>query len=596
MWEQWPADWFVGPLRNYAVLKPGTDVDQFQAKLHTFAHDHLIPNGREKVDLYLQQGPRMHLCTKQDYGVDTGGGFDEPSGNIDRVYAVMGIGTLVLILACLNYVNLITSQADVRSREVGLQKVSGASRRHLMYQFVGESILTSTVTFGIALALADQALPWIGSILDEQLSLSALSWPLLIGSLMVAIPTVALLATVYPAIILSGHQPIESLSGKGFRRSSGKGLRQTLVVVQFCASIALIIGTIVVHNQIVYIQNKDLGFEKERIITLPFFLRDRAMWEKIDAIKTEITNIAGVESATAVHHRPGQGESNFSTVRSQDGSPEGHKMTWGGIDEDFRIDLVGGQNISRNDFRTISETERETSVLLNETAAKLVGWTPGSTTTLYGEWGWRYSVNGILPDYHNQSLHSGITRLMLNYSTNPKIIYARLTPGNLPQTIAQLERVWKAFLPDRPFEYTFLDDHFDTFYRSEMVLRQIVSFFSVLAIVVGCLGTLGLVTYSARRRRKEMGIRKTLGADADNVIYLLSREFMILVLAAFCVASPIAYYFCADWLNAFAYRIDVPLAAFVIGGAVTFILVALSITVQTIWASREVPVEALRYE
>lgn len=600
VWDAWPVNWFIGPLRNYLVFKPGTDVEAFQEKLHRFAAEHEIPDGREKIDLVLQHGPRMHLYTRQDFGVDQGGGHDQPSGDIDRVYAILAIGTLVLLLACLNYINIVTSQADLRSREVGLRKVSGATRGNLIVQFLGESILLTAIAFGIAITVAHYALPWVSSILDADLSFKQVSTTITVGLPLLIIPLIGLIAGCYPAVVMAKHQPVEALSAESSRPHGSRLLRRTLVTVQFCASTALIIGTVVIHDQIVYMQNKDLGFERERMIALPFFLKDRALWTQIDAIKSQITSVPNVESVTATHHRPGEATVDFMTVKPAGGPPDGYKLTWEGIDEDFLktfdIELVHGQNITMNGRRQTGERQWEIDVLINQRAANLIGWKADVENALQGEWGATLIVKGVVKDYHNQSLHAGIAPMILYPSTTPKNIYVRLSTPNLPGTLEALERVWKQFLPDRPFEFEFLNDRFNNFYRAEMTLRQVFTFFSVLAIVVGCLGTLGLVTYSVRRRRKEMAIRRTLGADAWTVIYLLSREFLILIGTAFAVATPIVYYLCREWLNGFIYRIDLPVSAFFIGGMVTLILVALSIATQTLHASRENPIEALRHE
>ena len=229
----------------------------------------------------------------------------------------------------------------------------------------------------------------------------------------------------------------------------------------------------------------------------------------------------------------------------------------------------------------------------------MIGWSPGTVSILRHQWAGESRIVGVVKDYHNQSLRAGIVPLVLSplsSTKQAKVIYAKVGTDNLQQTLVALEEVWKKFLPVRPFEYEFLDDRFDALYRSEMIQRKIFTFFSVLAIFVGCLGTFGLVSYSARRRRKEMGIRKALGAGGRTVIYLLSQEFLALVLAAFAVATPIAYVFCVDWLNTFTYRIDLSIGAFLTGGLLTLGLVALSIATQTIRASRENPVDALRYE
>jgi putative ABC transport system permease protein len=600
IWEAWPLNWFVASLRTYLLLKPGTDVDALEQKIQTFAKSRQNQANTPRVDLHLQHAPRMHLYTTQDYGPQHEiGDHNGPSGRISRVRGVLIIGFLVLALACLNYINLVTSQSDVRSREVGLRKVSGASRKHLIAQFLGESILLTGVAFVIAIVLAQLALPFVNDILRVQLSLHGVDSIVLIGLPLILIPAVAILAGGYPALIISGHQPVEALSGKDTQRSRHR-LRRALVTLQFSASMALIISTLVLHHQILYVQNKDLGFKRERVIIMPFFLRNPGLWSQQSAIRDEILRVPGVESASVCHHRPGEGTIDFRKVHKDGGSPDGYKVVWTGIDshflETFDVDLVYGRNIALDDRWTEPDGRWGINILINETGARAVGWTPETSELLQFGRNGLVRIVGVVEDYHNQSLHAGIIPMMLYPADRAKVVYARANADNLPSTLEALGNAWKRFHPDRPFEYEFLNDRFDTFYRAEMTQRKIFTFFSVLAIVVGCLGTLGLVTYSARRRRKEMGIRKSLGADSGTIVYLLSQEFLILVLAAFAIAAPVAYAFSSEWLNTFTYRIGVPISAFLVGGLLTLLLVAASIAIQTIRASREDPVDALRYE
>lgn len=526
----------------------------------------------------------MHLYTTRDYGQQTNG----PTGRISRVYGVLSIGFLVLVLACLNYINLVTSQSDVRSREVGLRKVSGALRRHLVTQFLGESVVLSGIAFVFALNLAYLVLPHVSDILGVELSLAGVDPLLLLSVPLALIPIVGILAGAYPALVLSGHEPIASLTGRGTGRSSGSRLRRTLVVLQFSASTALIITTIVLNDQIVYIQNKDLGFERDRIVALPFFTEEQSLWTQQAAIRTEIENLPNVESASVANKIYG------GTFRSAyvDGSPaEKHKFLWTAIDEHalttFDLDLLHGRNLKVRE--SLQPDPYAWDVLINETGARTIGWSPGTQPVLRHERPGEWRVVGVVRDFHNRSLHQSTLPMVLTppyIAVKAHSVYARLGRGDLSRTIEAFENVWRKFLPSRPFKYVFLNDHLDAQYRSERVQRKILTFFSVLAIIVSCLG----------RRRREMGIRKALGADSRTVIYLLSREFLALVVAAFIVATPIAYVFCADWLNTFTYRIDLPLEAFLTGGLLTLGLVALSIAAQTIRASRENPVEGLRTE
>lgn len=348
-----------------------------------------------------------------------------------------------------------------------------------------------------------------------------------------------------------------------------------------------------------FVQNKDLGFEEDHIVSMPYFLRDASVLENKATIRKEIARLPGVESASVCHHRPGESTVDFITVRSQ-GQEAEHKFVWTGIDRHFlstfKVDLVSGQNVGQGAWRRLPGGDLEIDVLINETGARTIGWSPETAPVLRASFGGRINVIGVVKDYHNQSLHAGIIPMFLMPGNTPKVVYARVATANLSATMNALSVTWKKFLPDRPFEYEFLSDRFDMFYRSEIVLRKVFSFFSALAIIVSCLGSLGLAAYSARRRRKEIGIRKTLGADSGTIAYLLAQEFLVLVVVAVAIAAPLAWIFCSDWLNTFTYRIDIPVSAFVIAGLVTFGLVAVAVSLQTVRASFQDPVDALRYE
>jgi putative ABC transport system permease protein len=589
-WGRW-RNW--GILSTYLLIRPGADITQVETKIRAIADD-TNPQRHERRSYHLQHGPRIHLYTTDDYGPQS----DGPVGSISRVTGVVSIGFLILVLACLNYINLVTSQSDTRSREVGLRKVSGATRGALVTQFLGESVVLSAIAFVFALNFTYLILPYGSDILGVQLSLENVDPILFLSGPIALIPIIGILAGIYPALVMSGHQPVESLAGKGAAGHSGRMLRRALVVLQFSASTALIVTTLVVNDQIVYLQNKDLGYETDRIVSLPFFAEDRNLWTQQTAIRASIANIPNVESASVsgTFH-----SGDFRTVSVEGGPEEEHRFIWSAIDEHtlatFKVDLLHGRNVTVK--QKLDPDPYEWGVLINETAAKRIGWKPGTHTVLRHERPGRFHVIGVVKDYHNQNLRNEILPIALGPpydAVRANYIYARLGSGDLAKTLDAMEVAWKRFLPDRPFRFTFLNERLDSAYRADMTQRKILTFFSALAIVVGCLGTLGLVTYGARRRRKEMGIRKALGAHGQTVIYLLASEFLMLALVAFVVASPIAYTFCADWLNTFTYRIDLPIGAFLVGGLLTLGLVALSISVQTVRASRETPVDALRHE
>lgn len=601
VWERWPSNWFVSPLVTYVLLREGADPDVLKEKLHTLAENNLLDGRREDVDYDLLRLSDEHLYAVRDYGV-----AEKNHGDIRRCYTLLAIGLLVLGIACMNYVNLITARSVGRAREVGLRKVVGAARYQLIYQFLGESILTTLFACVFAVFLAQASLPFFNMVLESQLALTDLS----VGSVglfaFFVVGVVGILAGSYPAFVLSAYEPVQAL--KSLLGDSRRAwLREGLVVTQFCASVVLVVGTVVVYQQTAYMQNKDLGFRQNDIVVMHFMFKDRSLWPKLETIKQQAATHANVVGMTTSHLLPGEiNEVDKRMLRNEAGTE--YKVYWTGIDESYLdvldMKLVAGSALlgGSGRYHQVGETQAgeklwETSILINETASKMMGLDDPVGTVLRTENEQIvYKVAGVVKDFHNQSLRFGIAPQMFQLTEQPKHVLVRLGNGDLVSAMAHLENVWDTFLPGRPFDYLFMDEQFNEFYKAEITLKKIYAFFAGLSILIGCLGMLGLVSYAAQQRTKEIGVRKVLGASTSNLMILLSKNFLILALIANVVAWPLAYFVTSSWLANFTYRIDLGVVPFLVTGLLTLVIVFLTVGSQAWRAARANPVDSLRYE
>ena len=596
VWEIWPSAWPLGPLRTYVLLRENADVAELKQKLRDFAAEHQSDAGDTRYDYDLQPLDRVHLYSMQNYGT-----AEANAGDITRCYILLAVGLLVLLIACINYVNLVTARSANRVREVGLRKVVGATRLQLMGQFLGESLLLVLPAGVLAVLFASSALPFFNDILEVDLNLTDAGLAFAALFSLLTLSGVGLAAGTYPAFVLSGFDPVRALKGAlRFRRA---GLNQVMVILQFGVSVILIICTLVVYLQLVFVRSKELGFDKEQIVILPFFLKDRDLRPKVGAILNELRGQQGVLNASAFHLPPGQIAVDAKTMRAEGHGNEKFKLYWNAIDDDylasFGLSLAAGRDLAGISPRPrkIGPNKWESATLINETAAKMLGWDEpvGKFLTEYGG-RLQVRVIGVVKDYHNQSLHYGIEPMMLQNSTSLSRVAVRLAPGDLQARLAGLESVWKQFLPMRPFEYEFLDERLDAYYKAELTLQEVTGVFAALSIFISCLGMLGLIAFAAQQRTKEIGIRKVLGASTAAVILLLTRNFLWLAAIANLIGWPVAYYVMSAWLDNFAYRISLGPMVFLVTGLVSLGIVFITVGGQAYRVASANPANALRDE
>jgi len=523
----------------------------------------------------------------------------EPGGNIDYVYIFTATAIFILLIACVNFMNLSTARSTNRAREVGVRKVLGSPRSALIAQFLTESILVTLAGAIIAVFTAWAFLGLFNHMSGKDLTITPqiLGW--LLPALLIIILVVGCLAGSYPALFLSGFQPIQVLKGKlagGFKAGY---LRSALVVFQFAISIILIVGTLVISNQLRYIQNKDLGYNRDQVLVI------KNVWALGNAqgtFKQEVKQLAGVQSATLSNALPTDENSNSTTYFKDPVIDQKRSVLtydWN-VDEDFistmGIKMAAGRNFSK-DMGTDSM-----AVVVNEAFAKQLDYSNPLNQPVYSPADQtatkmaKYHIIGVVKDFNFESLKTKITPLLFNLSKGAGTLSVRISSSDIPALIQNIQNRWKGLSSNREFSYSFLDDNFDALYRSEQRTGAISIAFTSLAIIIACLGLFGLAAYAAEQRTKEIGIRKVLGANVTTIVNMLSKDFIRLVLIAIVVAIPIGWWAMHSWLQGFAYRQNiqwwVPVAAALSAIAIAFI----TISFQSVKAALTNPVKSLKSE
>ena len=509
------------------------------------------------------------------------------SGNRRYVSLFSVVALLILLVGCVNFTSLATARSLRRAREVGIRKVVGAQHGQLIRQFLGEALLLTFLAGLIAVVLVELALPLFNDLVTKQLDASYFGRNTLLPWLAVLLLVVSGLAGSYPAFVLSRFRPTAIFKGSGPSGTSGARLRQALVVFQFTISIALIVAVLVVRAQLDYIQTKNLGLNPDQIVALK-----PQMGSTYEAFKQELLKLPGVTHVTFASLPGGIG-----MQATPEGSEEPRVLSTQLVDPDF-IEALGLRLVAGQDFAALPPSEASRVVLINETAAKELGWTDplGKTLTLHADTPHR--VTGVVADFHSYSLRQEIRPSMILLGADPQFqsVLVRLRAEDMPKTLQDLRGIWVQFVPEHPFEYTFLDEQFAELYRTEQRLGQLFGVFSLLAVLIACLGLFGLATYVAEQRTKEVGIRKVLGASVPSIVALLSKNFLTLVALAFILALPVAYFAMQRWLDDFAYRVDISWRIFLMAGLAALGVALATVSYQAIKAALADPVKSLRYE
>ena len=608
-WNEWAPTYSFRPVGTYLLLREGTDIEALESKVSSLIDRYMGPDIRKNNDYHLQPLLEIHLYSRRDFNIDWW-------GDINRVYQFSAIALIVLAIACINFTNLTTARSARRAGEVGLRKVTGAYRGQLIGQFLGESVVTAFFALFLAFLFVQLVIGDFNAFFDKQLTLDVIDEPVLAVALIGVAIVVGTLAGAYPALFLSSFQPTETLKGTFRTGSRGQRIRKALVIAQFAISIVLVVGTGVIYQQIQYIKNKDLGFNMEQVVIVPIFVTDQSttlretlkLADRYQVVKRAFLNHPNVVGASAYRWWLGWGG---GMIRSVD--PEGHEGTdWQmpilEVDEDyidfFQIDMVSGRKFDPINFP--ADTSR--AFILNETAVELLGWEraeSGPASAIGKSFRWADDernrageVIGVVSDFHYGPLREKIGPVaMIIRNKQFYNLALRIRSGNLEETLSFLEGTWKRFAPgNRDFRHFFWDQEFEEMYREERRVQTLTLISSGVAILLACMGLFGLASYATEDRRKEIGVRKTLGATITSVVTLVSREFVLMVLISAVVATPIAWAVMRGWLDNFAYRTDLGPMVFLFGSLTTLIIAQLTVTYHAYRAARTDPVLALRDE
>jgi putative ABC transport system permease protein len=578
-------NWNVGNFTIYAELSERGREKALEEKFAAWLEKNRPEEFKAGFKLFLQPVEDIHLYSNISGELST-------NNEIRYIRLFLAIAALTLLIASINYMNIVTARSATRSREIGIRKVTGASRRQLFGQFIGESLVFTLLAFLTALAIVRLLLPRFSSVVGIELGLKDLSnGPFLLLILAAAVLT-GLVSGAYPALVLSAFPPqriFKELSASG--RKGGR-LRNLLVVGQFTASIALIVCALVVSGQLRFISGLRLGFDREHVVVIP--IREPETAAKAGAIRAEMLRHAEVEAVSRTSGLPTKIENSLINARFTTDKGEKIKLSYSFeyTDENFldvfRVGLAAGRNFPPG------VSGGQNVVLVNETLAKMAGWTDavGKEVEFIDD---SKSVIGVVKDFYFSSFHEAIGPMVL-FPGEGENLAVRIRPGDVPKTVALLKDVFERITTTQPFDFFFLDDEFNALYRKERRTGEIFGAFAILAVVIASLGLLGLAAFAVERRTKEIGIRKVLGASAPRLAVRLSREFVVLVLLANIIAWPVAYYAMSRWLQDFAYRIGLSLWPFVLAGAGTLAVALLTVGAQTLRAASANPVETLRYE
>lgn len=582
--------WINNRLFVYALLDKNTDKDKLESKFPAFMEKYM---GTDMKKYGFKFG--LTLTPMKDIYFEPSSSFDNVKhGDKTVVYIFISIAVLIMLIACINFTNLSTIRAVERSKEVGLRKVLGALRDHLVLQFIGESILLTVISCILSIGLLFVLMPYYNSLLGYSLTVSWNTAPIylfLVGVILV----VGFLAGSYPAFFLSAFSPIQALKGKLQLGKGGSFFRQLLVVIQFSVSVLLIIGTIVIMNQMNYVKGKQLGYDNAQTVIIPIDNND--IYNNRITFKNQLMQNSNIASVSLMSGEPG----GFFDVQGfeAEGQQEMFKPRTEYADVDY-VKTLGLKVIAGRDFSAQFVTDSAGAMLINRTAAAKLGFTPEQAV---GKWirntfrdSLRRHVVGVIEDFNFLSLKENMDALVISPGDDRRVIVIKLKPGNLNASMAFIKNTYRGVAPIYPLEYTFLDQKFDITYKKDIRQQTILSIFSGLAIFVACLGLFGLASFTATKRTKEIGVRKVLGSSVQNILLLLSKDLLKPVLIATVIAMPLGYYFMNQWLQNFAYKVDLSWWVFALAGGITALIAFATISFQSVKAALANPVKSLRSE
>jgi putative ABC transport system permease protein len=585
--------WWSANYQTFIVLNKNATLSTVEERTNELVKKELaqdLTNEGDYVRYNFIPVPDIHLYS--DFDVES-----VPVSDIKYVYIFSLIAILVLVIASINYVNLATARAADRAKEVGLRKVAGAVRQQLFTQFMGESVIITILAFALAFLLAQLALPFFNRLTGKEFLFESLLNPAFLTLSLATMVLIAILSGFYPALVITGFKPATVLKGNFRFSGSGIWLRKTLVVVQFSISVVLIIGTIIIQNQLSYIQDKKLGYEKENTIVIPY---ERRMPEVYSTFETELLRSDVVTEVGRGNESPVQIRGGYS-IQTKESTGRGVIITGLPADEGYipalGMEIVEGRNFTQADVKRAT-TDTVYSFIVNETALAVmfidrenaIG-TPVELGSRQGE------IIGVVKDFHFSSLHNPIGPLVI-FTEESQLahVFVKLAPGEIKASLEKIKDICNRVYPHRPFEYQFVDQQYGALYKAEEQMGTIFTVFATLAIIIACLGLFGLVSFSAAQKNKEISIRKVLGATASNIVMLITRDYTPLILIAIVIGLPTAYWMMEQWLAAFAYKISIGLWPLVWASLICIVIAFGTASYQAIKAALINPVDNLRSE
>lgn len=566
---------------TYVLLQEKASTVSMNQKLSGYLKKY-IPQTNDKLS--LQPLSRIHLHSDTAYDVPN-------NGDIKYVNLLSIVGIFVLLIACINFMNLATARSSKRAKEIGIRKVAGAKKNELIYQFIAESMILSIIALMVSLILVQVFLPSFNQFSGKQLSLDIIGSPAIGFGLIGIILFTGLIAGIYPAFFLSSFKPVVVLGGSVKSGDRGSTFRKVLVVFQFSISIILIVSTIIISKQVYHMRSREIGIDKKGLIYIPL---KGTLREKYDIFKNELSGHPDIKSVTAANILPTGGNETIITQWEGKATGEGVRIHMTAVDYDytetFKIKMVQGRSFSKE-----FPSDIESAVIVNEEAVKMMGMKSPVGKRIRES----NTIIGVMKNYHFMSLHKKIEPIFIFlYKRSLAFAFIKLNPANISSAINHIERVYKTVAPGMPLDYRFLDDDLSNLYRSEQQVGSLYFQFTILAILISCLGLFGLASFMAEQRTKEIGIRKVLGASVSSIVSLLSKEFIKLVMASNIIAWPVAYLAMRKWLGDFAYRINLNanIWVFVVSAALALIVAVLTVSYQSIKAAIVNPVKSIKYE
>lgn len=589
------AFWNVG-MYSYILLKPNTSISAITDKFPTVYNKYMKEIGDQinaSFELETTRLDKIHHTSKL--------AGDEPVGNMAYIYVFAIVAVFILLLASINYMNLATARAATRAREVGLRKVVGANRSQLASQFLSESVLLSAAALLISFALMQLFLPAFNELSGKKLTFSFLSDPnILIGIIMITLLT-GFLSGLYPAVVLSSFQPAMVLKGKLHTGNKGTWMRKVLVTFQLVISVVMITGTLVIYNQLTFMRDANVGFDKSNVMVVE--VQDTTFRKKIDNFREELLQNPSILAASMSRGVPGGGNGIQVMRVEKDNKMQEYALNLIPCDYEFpellKLEFIAGRSFNRD-----MGTDKNEAVIINESTAEAMGWGKNALGKkihygfeIDGSGGQMLKVIGVVKDFNYTSLHNKIEPLVMFIPQFPfNILTIRLKPGHSQATIDYIQDKWNQFGANRPFDYYFLDKDYESKYQSESKLGTVFATFAGLSIFIALLGLLGLSSFIAMQRSKEIGIRKVLGSSVEGILRMLYRESVILVLIACAIAIPLAHYFLNDWLDNFAYHMQITWVTYLLAAITSFVVAIISVSFHAIKAATANPVNSIKYE